>query len=125
MKKEKKHPGPPVIKLNASKAESIAAMGGTNGQIAAALGVSEGTLFNVRKRDQAVDEAIKNGKDKADLLVVSALYKAALAGDTTAMIFWLKNRKPEQWRDNQHSVAVDNHLTVEVIHTRPEHKAKK
>ncbi|MBT2287988.1 helix-turn-helix domain-containing protein [Paenibacillus albidus] len=31
-------------------------------------------------------------------------------GDTTAQIFWLKNRKPEQWRDKQdvqHSGSVD------------------
>lgn len=31
-------------------------------------------------------------------------------GDTTAQIFWLKNRKPEQWRDKQdvqHSGSVN------------------
>jgi hypothetical protein len=74
-------------------------MGGTNEQIAAALGISTGTLHNVRKRDPAIDEAITRGKDKADLQVVAALYKKALAGDTTAMIFWLKNRRPVEWRD--------------------------
>ena len=26
-------------------------------------------------------------------------FKRVIPGDTTAMIFWLKNRKPAQWRD--------------------------
>lgn len=26
-------------------------------------------------------------------------YRKQIPGDTTAMIFWLKNRKPAQWRD--------------------------
>lgn len=28
--------------------------------------------------------------------------KKHVKGDTTAQIFWLKNRKPDQWRDKQH-----------------------
>lgn len=35
----------------------------------------------------------------ADYEVENALYKAALDGNTTAIIFWLKNRKPKKWRD--------------------------
>ena len=34
-----------------------------------------------------------------DYEVENALLKRALSGDTTAQIFWLKNRKPEKWRD--------------------------
>lgn len=30
-----------------------------------------------------------------------------IPGDTTAQIFWLKNRKPEQWRDKQSEADVD------------------
>ena len=30
-----------------------------------------------------------------------------VAGDTTAMIFWLKNRQPRQWRDKQEQVVVE------------------
>jgi hypothetical protein len=82
-------------------------MGGTNPQIAAALGVSEGTLFNCRKRDAGLDTAIQTGKDKVDLQVVAALYKKAMGGDTTAMIFWLKNRRPNEWRD-RHDVGLGN-----------------
>jgi hypothetical protein len=107
--------GPKPKKLDASRVESVAAMGGTNDQIADALGVSPKTLQNIRKRDADIDAAVKRGKDKADIQVVAALYKKAIgyetldkagktvwaAGDTTAMIFWLKNRQPEKWRDKQ------------------------
>jgi hypothetical protein len=96
--------GPKPKTLDIERVESVAAMGGTNEQIAVALRISEGTLFNIRKRDKAVDDAIKRGKEKADLLVIGALYKKAIAGDVTAMIFWLKNRQPDKWRD-RHEAA--------------------
>ena len=113
--------GPTPKVLDHAKAESVAAMGATNPQIAAALGVSETTLKNCRKRDQKLDAAIASGKDKADLQVVASLYKKALGGDTTACIFWLKNRRPAEWRD-RHEQAIsgtgpDNALIVKVIHT--------
>jgi hypothetical protein len=97
----KKKPGPPVKQLDHARAESVAAMGGTNEQIAAALGVSLGTLKNARNRDVGLDDAIRTGKDKADLRVVQSLYQKAINGDTTAMIFWLKNRRPTEWRDKR------------------------
>ncbi|MNT16972.1 hypothetical protein D3C72_1520990 [compost metagenome] len=69
-------------------------------------------------------EALKNGREVIDVMVENALLKAALGYDyreeelnkatgepielrkvahpnTTALIFWLKNRKPREWRDKQ------------------------
>ena len=118
-----KRMGPLPKKLDIERVESIAAMGGTNEQIAAALGIAKGTLFNVRKRDKAVDEAIASGKDKADIQVVGRLYKKAMDGDTTAMIFWLKNRRPNEWSDHhqiEHSGEVAH--TVQFIMPRPKDK---
>lgn len=34
-------------------------------------------------------------------MVVTKTVKKEVAPDTTAQIFWLKNRKPKQWRDKQ------------------------
>lgn len=34
-------------------------------------------------------------------MVVTRTVKKEVAPDTTAQIFWLKNRKPKQWRDKQ------------------------
>ena len=36
-------------------------------------------------------------------------------GDTTAQIFWLKNRKPEQWRDKVEVQSNDNDQVLEFI----------
>ena len=32
-------------------------------------------------------------------MVENALFKNAIEGNVTAQIFWLKNRKPDKWRD--------------------------
>lgn len=47
--------------------------------------------------------------------VVSKRVTKQVAPDTLAQIFWLKNRKPEQWRDKQeinHSGGLDNKLDL-------------
>lgn len=71
----------------------------TNEQIASNMEVAVSTLWEWRKKSSKISNALKIGKEEADLQVENALHKAALEGNTTAMIFWLKNRKPENWRD--------------------------
>jgi hypothetical protein len=47
--------------------------------------------------------------------------------DTTACIFWLKNRQPQQWRDKNKSEPTQNGMPqnlVEAIHERAAQKAK-
>lgn len=63
------------------------------------VGVSRQTLYNWRKKYEEIDEALRMGKDVADRQVENALYTAAIEGNVTAIIFWLKNRKPDKWRD--------------------------
>lgn len=63
------------------------------------VGVSRQTLYNWRKKYEEIDEALRMGKDVADRQVENALFNAALEGNVTAIIFWLKNRKPDKWRD--------------------------
>lgn len=71
----------------------------TNEQIASNMDIVVSTLWEWRKKSSKISNALKIGKEAADLQVENALHKAALEGNTTAMIFWLKNRKPENWRD--------------------------
>lgn len=71
----------------------------TNEQIASNMDIVVSTLWEWRKKSSKISNALKIGKEEADLQVENALHKAALEGNTTAMIFWLKNRKPENWRD--------------------------
>lgn len=71
----------------------------TNEQIAGNMDIVVSTLWEWRKKSPKISNALKIGKDEADIQVENALYKAALEGNTTAMIFWLKNRRSKEWRD--------------------------
>src|SRR5690625_2885606 len=115
------------------KIEGWARDGLTDKQIAHNIGVTEQTLNNWKKRYPSLFESLKRGKEVVDRQVENALLKRALGyqydevtyefgdevkrvtkevvPDTTAQIFWLKNRKPEVWRDRQdinHSGNIDS-----------------
>ena len=105
--------------------EGWARDGLTNEQIAENLGINPDTLYKYQKEHPEFSEALKKGKEIADYEVENALYKRAIGytydeitkeikedgrkvvkvvtkqviPDTTAQIFWLKNRKPKQWKD--------------------------
>lgn len=94
-------------------------------QIAQNIGIRAATLYEWKKRFPEISEALKRGKEVIDRQVENALLKRALGyeyeevkekfeggiltertvtkkevvADTTAQIFWLKNRKPDTWRD--------------------------
>lgn len=107
----------------------------TNVQIAANMGIAERTITEWIARFPAIDAALKKGKEPVDTQVENALLKRALGydyeetitevedlgggktkkhvkrvtrhvpPDTTAQIFWLKNRKPKQWRDKMEAAV--------------------
>lgn len=107
------------------KIEGWARDGLTDEQIAHNIGVSVSTLNNWKNKHVEILESLKKGKEVVDRQVENALLKRALGyeyeevkekfeggemterivtkkevvADTTAQIFWLKNRKPEKWRD--------------------------
>ena len=101
-------------------------------QIAGNMGIARETLRQWRKDHAAISAALKITKELADIEVENALYKRALgykyietttetgdkgtkvtvvekrmAPDVTAQIFWLKNRKPFEWRDRKNEVEAD------------------
>jgi DNA-binding XRE family transcriptional regulator len=101
-------------------------LGAIDEQLAEFFDVSVQTINNWKKEHYEFNLALKAGKRIADLEVVEALYKKATGyehpdvdikmyegqiiqtplikrypPDTTAAIFWLKNRQPKQWRDKQ------------------------
>jgi transcriptional regulator with XRE-family HTH domain len=73
----------------------------TREDIAKNIGISRSLLYEWQASNQDIAEALKLGAREADCRVVNALYEKALSGDTTAMIFWLKNRMSKQWREKQ------------------------
>lgn len=108
------------------KIEGWARDGLTDKQIAHNIGISEQTLNVWKNSYPSFSESLKKGKEVIDRQVENALLKRALgyeyeevsekfedgvlterkvtkkqvAPDTTAQIFWLKNRKTKDWRDN-------------------------
>ncbi len=93
------------------------------------IGICENTFIAWKRNYPAIDEALKKGKAPVDTKVENMLLKRALGyeyeettteiieqpdgskrkhikktmkqvlPDTTAQIFWLKNRRPDLWRD--------------------------
>ena len=117
----------------AKQAVKLCRLGATDRDLANFFGVSEQTLNAWKKVHPEFVESLKEGKAIADAEVAEKLFRRATgyehkavkivadaktgaehqveyteryAPDTTACIFWLKNRRPDLWRDridNTHS----------------------
>jgi hypothetical protein len=110
----------------AKQAEKICLLGATDEFLADYFEVAVATIYNWKSSHPEFLEAIKKGKERADLEVAESLFQRAkgyshpeekvfnnqgeiithqttkhYAPDPTAAIFWLKNRQPKQWRDKQ------------------------
>ena len=81
--------------------EGWARDGLTDEQIAHNMGIVTSNLYDWKKKYSEISEALKKGKEVVDIEVENALLKSALEGNITAQIFWLKNRKPNRWREKQ------------------------
>lgn len=79
--------------------EGWARDGLTDEQLAHNCGITAATLYDWKNRFPEISEALKKGKEVVDYEVENALLNKALSGDVTASIFWLKNRRPDKWRD--------------------------
>ena len=71
----------------------------TDEQIANNMKISVATLYVYKNKHQEILETLKKNKEIVDYEVENALYKNAINGNVTAQIIWLKNRKPDKWRD--------------------------
>ena len=105
------------------KLEGWARDGLTDEQISSNMGITTSTLYVWKNKYSEISEALKRGKEVIDRQVENALLRRALGykydevtieggvetkrvtkevvPDTTAQIFWLKNRKPDVWRDKK------------------------
>lgn len=110
----------------AEQAEKLTMLGMTDAQLASFFGVTERTINGWKADHEEFFHALKDGKAVADANVAVSLYKRATGyshdavkifndqgaplvvpyvehypPDTTACIFWLKNRRPSDWRDKR------------------------
>ena len=81
--------------------EGWARDGLTYEQIAKNMGIGLTTLKEWRQKEPTIQATLKKGREVVDFEVENALLKNALEGNVTAQIFWLKNRKKNQWREKQ------------------------
>jgi len=81
--------------------EGWARDGLTDEQITKNIGITVSTFYEWKKKYSEISESLKKGKEVVDYEVENALLSSALGGNTTAQIFWLKNRRPDKWRDKQ------------------------
>lgn len=109
-------------------------------QIAHNIGIVSSTYYEWKKKHKEISEALKKGKEVVDFQVENALLKNALgykyaeqavtrdgdvvtvekymAPNTVAQIFWLKNRKPDKWKDrieNKQEVTVQQAPATDAI----------
>lgn len=78
------------IQLDLQKVEELAAQGLSYRQIACLLGVSERTLYYRLRIDDSFCAAVERGRASAVVEVVPKLKELALAGNLTALVFFLK-----------------------------------
>lgn len=124
----------------AEQARKLCQLGATDSEIADFFGVHVATVHRWKHDHQEFCDSLKNGKEVSDERVERSLYQKAVGyafteqqaikvrkskdqeevevveverhapADTTAAIFWLKNRRSGQWRDKQeteHSGSVN------------------
>lgn len=125
----------------AKQATSLAALGATDMEIADFFEVEVRTIYRWKHDHPDFCQALKAGKEASDERVerslyqkaigyeqdevkifmpagadkpVYAPYRAKIAPDTTAAIFWLKNRRSQEWREKQemeHTGAIAINVT--------------
>jgi hypothetical protein len=83
------------------EAKELCMLGYTDQNLADYFKITTTCLNDWKKKYPAFSASVKEGKEGVDREIVQALFDKAKAGDTTAMIFWLKNRQKNAWRDKQ------------------------
>ena len=73
----------------------------TDEQIAQNIGIRRETLYTWKKRFPNINNALKRGREQSNYIIESKLFQTALSGNTTAMIFWLKNNWRDKYNDSE------------------------
>ena len=124
------------------QANKLCRKGFTDAEMADFFEVNVDTIHEWKKVHKSFSDALKDGKGYSDDKVVDALYNRALgyefketkeesgsdgskttvttkqmAADTTAQIFWLKNRRPKEWRNNPEADQGDStpNITINLV----------
>ena len=91
---------------------ACATFGATAEEIANYLNIPWGSFKRWIYAEPELREALKEGAMQATNGSSKALYQQALAGNVGAICFWLKNRRPSEWRDVQNVDAAIGHYII-------------
>lgn len=89
--------------------------GAAETDIARNLGIAVSTLCEYKKEFSEFSEVLKKTRACVDAEVENALLEKCRKGDTTAIIFWLKNRRPKQWRDKPEAQDEEQPKKINVV----------
>ena len=120
-----------------AQAVKLGRLGATDAELADFFGVDLRTIFRWRLDHEDFRHAVKIGKEQADAQVEKKLWDRAMGysfdavkvmqhngqpviipyrehvpPDPTSMIFWLKNRRPAEWRDRKEMTSGDDAIQV-------------
>lgn len=121
------------------QATKLCELGATDEDLAGFFKVNRTTIWRWAQAHEEFCNALKVGKKAADERVASSLYHKAIGytfdsekvfqhqgeivrapvkehvpPDTTAAIFWLKNRRPDEWRDKR-DIEASGDLIVNIV----------
>ena len=129
----------PYEKVYARQAKKLCLLGATIKELADFFDVSESTIETWKNNHYSFREALRVGRLDADANVAKAMYKRAcgfsvledkvfcnqlgettivpvrkhFAPDVAAGKFWLKNRRPADWKENPEGEGGESNKTVE------------
>jgi hypothetical protein len=134
----------------AEQAYKLCLLGAIDKDIADFFGVDERTINRWKEDHIEFCQSLKGGKIGADATIAQKLYHRAKGyehpedkifndggiplvvptikhypPDTTAAIFWLKNRQPDKWRDKQEVESTNLNLTDDISNLSAEERRKK
>lgn len=126
----------------AEQARKLCLLGATDAKLADFFEVDEATINRWKHDFPEFCKSLKAGKMQADSEIAESLFNRARGyvapdldikmyegeiietpymkhypPDATSMIFWLKNRQPDLWREKREAVEVndDNEITINVV----------
>ena len=98
------------------QAKNYCQLGATDAELATFFKVNVDTIYEWKKVHPTFSEATKIGKQESNERVKNSLYMKAIGfehddkyypPDTTSIIFWLKNRDPDNWKDVKERVNLN------------------
>lgn len=126
----------------AEQARKLCLLGATDAKLADFFEVDEATINRWKHDFPDFCKSLKAGKIQADAEIADSLFNRAKGyvapdldikmyegeiietpymkhypPDATSMIFWLKNRQPDLWREKREAVEIndDNEITINVV----------